>query len=194
MRRRLHWCDVYGLWFQFLCCWRGLQGVSRLWFGISKPLAIGPRHRDSGCCPGSLAMEAETHRTRGGGGTLQVVFHWIEGTNPSSGANSLTTLSLGDVNAFVLFVSLLQIISIQFPSILRFSSLILSSFRNSKVNFGQFLQPCGRPLIPHLPGRSHTSRPFSSHSRVWRELWTFNASSTLGLEMHSWHHMACFKL
>ena len=61
-------------------------------------------------------------------------------------------------------------------------------FRNSKVNFGEFLQPCKRPLLPHLPGRSHTLRPFSSHSRVWRELWTFNASSTLGLEMHSWHH------
>ena len=37
--------------------------------------------------------------------------------------------------------------------------------------------------MPHLSGRSHTLRPFSSHSRVSRELWTFNASSTLGLEM-----------
>ena len=124
MRRWLRWCDVHGLRFQFLCCWKGLQGVPRLWFGISKPLAIRPRHRDSGCCPGSLAMEAEKHRSRGAAGTLQVVFHRIQRTNPSSGANPFTALSLGDVNAFVLFVSLLQIISIQFPSILRFSSLI----------------------------------------------------------------------
>ena len=42
----------------------------------------------------------------------------------------------------------------------------LSSFRNSKVNFGEFLQPWERPLMPHLRGRSHTLRPFSSHSRV----------------------------
>ena len=96
MRRRLCWCDVHGLWFQFLCCWKGLQGVPRLWFGISKSLAIRPRHRDSGCCPGSLAMEAEKHRTRGAAGTWQVVFHRIQRTNPSSGANSLTALSLGD--------------------------------------------------------------------------------------------------
>ena len=79
--------------------------------------------------------------------------------------------------------------------ILRFYSFFQSLFRNSKANFGEFLQPCERPLMPHLPGRSHTLRPFSSHSRVWRELWTFNASSTLGLEMHSWHHeMASCKL
>ena len=109
MRRWVRWCDVHGLRFQFLCCWKGLQGVSRLWFGISKSLASRHRHRDSGCCPGSLAMEAETHRTRGGGGTLQVVFHRIEGTNPSSGANSLTTLSLGDVNPFVLCASLFRL-------------------------------------------------------------------------------------
>ena len=109
MRRWLRWCDVHGLRFQFLCCWKGLQGVSRLWFGISKPLAVRPRHRDSGCCLGSLAMEADTHRTRGAAGTLQVVFHWIQRTNPSSGANSLTTLSLGDVNALVLCVSLFRL-------------------------------------------------------------------------------------
>ena len=30
MRRWLCWCDVHGLRFQFLCCWKGLQGVSRL--------------------------------------------------------------------------------------------------------------------------------------------------------------------
>ena len=58
-------------------------------------------------------------------------------------------------------------ISRHVSSILRFSSLILSSFRNSKANFGEFLQPCERQrLMPHLPGRSHTLRPFSSHSRV----------------------------
>ena len=190
MRQWLRWCDVHGLRFEFLCCWKVLQGVPRLWFGISKSLAIHPRHRDSGCCPGSVAMEGEKHRSRGAAGTLQVVFHRIEGTNPSSGANPLTALSLGDVNAFVLCVSFFRLYfyTISFNSILRFSSLILSSFRNSKANFGQFLQPCERPLMPHLPGRSHTLRPFSSHSRVWRELWTFNASSTLGIEMHSWHH------
>ena len=108
MRRWLRWCDVHGLRFQFLCCWKGMQGVPRLWFGISKPLAIHPRHRDSGC-PGSLAMEVEKHRTRGAAGTLQVLFHRIQRTNPSSGANSLTTLSLGNVNALTFSVALFRL-------------------------------------------------------------------------------------
>ena len=133
-------------------------------------MAIRSGHRDIGCCRGSLAMEAETHRTSGGG-TLQVMFHRIQRANPSSGANSLTTLSLGDVNAFVLCVSLFRLFLHNFFSILRNSSLTQSSFRNSKANFGEFLQPCERqPLMPHLSGRSHTLRPFSSHSRVSREL------------------------
>ena len=106
MRWWLCWCDVHGLRFQFLCCWKGLQGVPRLWFGISKPLAIHPRHRDSDCCRGSLAMEAEAHRTRGGGGTLQFVLHRIHRANPNSRANPFTALSLGDVNAFEVCVSL----------------------------------------------------------------------------------------
>ena len=108
MRWWVHWCDVYGLRFEFLCRWKRLQGVPRLWFGISKSLAIRSGHRDTGCCPGSLAMEAETRRTSGGG-TLQVMFHRIQRANPSSGANSLTTLSLGDVNAFVLCVSFFRL-------------------------------------------------------------------------------------
>ena len=68
-----------------------------------------PCHRDSDCCPGSLAMEAEKHRTRGAAGTLQVIFHRIQRTNPSSGANPFTALSLGDVNPFVLFAFLFRL-------------------------------------------------------------------------------------
>ena len=197
MRRWLRWCDVHGLRFQFLCCWKGLQGVSRLWFGISKPLAVRPRHRDSDCCLGSLAMEADTHTEP----EVQQVrcksfFTELKEQIQTQGPILLQHCrwAMSTLSFCVLHFS--DYISTQFPSILRFSSLILSSFRNSKVNFGEFLQPCERqPLMPHLPGRSHTLRPFSSHSRVWRELWTFNASSTLGIEMHSWHHeMASCKL
>ena len=141
MRRWLRWCDVHGLLFQFLCCWKGLQGVPRFWSGISKPLAIRPCHRDSGCCPGSLAMEAEKHRSRGAAGTLQVVFHRIQSTNPSSGANPFTALSLGDVNPFVLRASLFRLFLYNFLQSWDFLGWFYLPFETPRPTLGSSCSP-----------------------------------------------------
>ena len=130
MRWWLRWCDVHGLRFQISMLPEALARSAKIMIWNFQILGYSPRSLWQWLLSWRLRLwrRWDTQNQRWRRYVATRFFTEFTGANPNSGANSLTALSLGDVKAFRGACFTFQIISTQFPLILRFSSLIYMTF------------------------------------------------------------------